>query len=363
MPEPTIKREREPRIDIIRGVAILTIVLNHLTQVVEFGGLSGWLVPTPTRYGYSTAAELFVIMSGYMVGLVYLARPNPSRAIWRRAGTLWLYDVALFVIVLPFVLMMTAAEQKLWGFEAFLSDPVTATVRFATLQKAPRLLDVLHLYILLMLVAPIAIAIQRRSTRSLIGLSVVFYGISQILIIRHIAAVPQGSDDGLLKLMSWQLLFFVPMALGAARMHVRVFRWLDRNWAMLTLLTLLYVIAAITYRSEASGGFIRPEWFAGRYGLHVLRLSHAILVLLLYASLLACAGQWLRAAPFRVVGTIGRHSLDCFAVGVVVTYVFGLLWNRVGGGHVAYYLIALLAVIVTAAAAYVRDRQRTSSAR
>jgi len=33
------------------------------------------MIPTPTRFGYSTAAGLFVMMSGDMVGLVYPGRP------------------------------------------------------------------------------------------------------------------------------------------------------------------------------------------------------------------------------------------------------------------------------------------------
>ncbi len=351
---------REPRIDVIRGFAILTIVLNHLTQVVEDGGLSGWFIPTPTRLGYSTAAELFVIMSGYMVGLVYLSRPSPSLAVWRRAWTLYLYDIALFAIVVPLVLLMTTAERKFWGFTGFFSDPLAAATKFLTLQKAPRLLDILHLYIQLMLVAPVAIAIQRRSTGLLIALSVLIYTVSQILIIRHIAAMPEGNDDGVLKLMSWQLLFFVPMALGVRRIHKPLFAWLDRNWIALGVLLALFGLGALGYLTEGmEGGFVRPAWFAGRYGLHLLRLSHAILTLLLYASILACAARWLNTAPIRAIGTIGRHSLDCFAAGVVATYALGLAWDRIGGGYTAYYAAGVVAVIFTTLVAYWRDRAKT----
>ena len=343
----------------IRGFAILTIILNHLTQVVEFGGLSGWFIPTPTRLGYSSAAELFVIMSGYMVGLVYLARPGPSLAVWRRARTLYFYDIVLLAIAFPLALLMTAAERKFWGFGTFFSDPLTAAIRFLTLQKAPRLLDILQLYIILMLVTPVAIAIQRRSTGLLIAVSAAIYILSQILIIRHIAAVPDGNDDGILKLMSWQLLFFVPMALGVRRIHTPLFAWLERNWIALFVLLALFTLGAWAYTSEGSdGGFVRPAWFAGPYGLHILRLSHAILTLLLYASLLACLGRWLDTDPFRAIGTIGRHSLDCFAAGVVATYALGLAWDRVGGGHVAYYGAALIGVTVTIAVAYWRDARK-----
>jgi hypothetical protein len=348
---------REPRIDILRGFAILTIVLNHLTQAVDAGGLRGGFIPTPTRYGYSTAAELFVFLSGYMVGLVYLARPAPIRAILRRAGTLWLYDLALLALVLPLAAIMTPAELAFWQFTPFLTTPVQAAIDFATLQHAPRLLDILQLYIILMLVAPVAIALHRRSPALMVALSLLLYVAAQVLIIRRIALDPDGRDDGLLKLLSWQALFFVPMALGAWRVHSRVFAWLERNWAALAILIGLFVVAAFAKIWQAE-----PTLFSPRHGLHLLRLGHALLVLLLYASLLTLAGPLLRLWPFRAIGTIGRHSLDCFAAGVVITYLLALVWDRVGGGHALYYLLAMVAVLLTGLVATWRDRRPGRSA-
>ncbi len=338
----------------LRGCALVTILINHLSQVAEAGGLTTSLVPTPTRYGYSTAAELFVILSGYMVGLVYLSRPRPVRAVWRRAGSLWLYNLILLAIVMPLATLMTPSELHFWRLDAFLAAPFPSLFRFATLQQAPRLLDILLLYVTLMLVAPVAITIHHRSPRLLVGLSIALYGLAQVLTIHHVSGSPTANDDGALKLMSWQLLFFVPMALGAWRTHIALFRWLEGNWPALLLLLALFgmgVFAKVT-------GVPQPEWLSGRYGLHILRLGHAVLVLLLYASLLTMAGSWLRAAPFRALAAMGRHSLNCFAAGVVLTYALGLAWDRVGSGHAAYYGVVALAILLTGLVAWQRDRGR-----
>ena len=349
MPEPA-PVPREPRIDMLRGFAILTIVLNHLTQAVEFGGLRGGFIPTPTRYGYSTAAELFVFLSGYMVGLVYLSRPRPMLRVWRRAGTLWLYDLVLLVPVLPLAVTMTPAELNFWHLAPFTTAPAGALLDFATLRHAPRLLDVLQLYIILMLAAPVAIALHRRSPALMISVSLLLYAAAQALIIRRIALDPAANDDGLLKLLSWQALFFVPMALGARRLHVPLFRALDRNWIALAILAALFVAAAVAKPMQ-----LEPAWLSGRHGLHLLRLGHALLVLLLYASVLTLAGRLLDAWPMRAIGSIGRHSLDCFAAGVLLTYGFALLWDHARGGHRAYYLLALAAVLLTGALARALD--------
>lgn len=348
---------RETRIDIVRGIAILVILLNHLTQVAEFGGLRGWMIPTPSRYGYSSAAELFVFMSGYMVGLVYLQRPHPVRAIVRRAATLWTYNAALLAILFPLLLLMSPAELAFWRLDGFATAPVAATLRFLLLQEAPRLLDVLQLYIKLMLLAPVAIAIHRRSPALLIALSVAVYALAQLLTIRHLAAVPDGNTDGALDLMSWQLLFFVPMTLGAMRAHLPLFRALERNRAVLVLLASLFVAAAV---AKAYGA--EPLWFSGRYGLHLLRLSHAMLVLLFYASALTLAGGILARGPFPAIARIGRHSLDCFAGGVLLTYGLGTLWLHSGGGRIDYYAFAALGVACTAALARSRDARKARAA-
>lgn len=346
---------REGRIDVLRGCALVTILINHLSQVAEAGGLTTWLVPTPTRYGYSTAAELFVIMSGYMAGLVYLSRPQPVRAVWRRAGQLWCYNLVLLAIILPTAAVMTPAELAFWRFDDFLAAPALSLFRFVSLQQAPRLLDILLLYVTLMLVAPLAIAIHRRSPLLLVAASVALYALAQLLTIRHVSGSPTANDDGLLKLLSWQLLFFVPIALGAWRIHIPLFRRLEGNWPALLLLVALFAVGVV----GKVGDVQRPEWFTGRYGLHVLRLGHTVLVLLLYASVLAMSGRWLQAAPFRALAAIGRHSLDCFAAGVVLTYALALVWGRAGGGHAAYYGVVIVAILLSAAVAWQRDRRRT----
>lgn len=352
---------REPRIDIIRGCAIIVILVNHLTQVVEFGGLTAWMIPTPTRYGYSTAAELFVIMSGYMVGLVYLARPAPSRAILRRAGTLWLYDLALLAIVLPLSLAMPAGEEAFWRLDAFMSDPAAALWRFATLRDAPRLLDILQLYIWLMLLAPPAIWVQRRFPAAVIPLSVAIYLGAQVMTFAQLRTDPTAHLSLAITLMCWQMMFFVPMALGAGRAHLRLFAWLKGRWWVLAVLLALFIGAGVLRELQREGVLAEVTWMTGPYGLGPMRVLHSMLVLLLYASALTLGFARLRAWPLRLIAAIGRHSLDCFAAGVVVTYVLGTLWSRVEGGYAGYYGFAMLGVALTTLLAVGLERRRLAA--
>lgn len=205
-----------------------------------------------------------------------------------------------------------------------------------------------------MLAAPIAIALHRRAPVVMVAVSVTVYLVAQALIIVRIAADPQQTDDGLLKLLSWQLLFFVPMALGARRIHVRAFAWLDGNRVVLALSVALFIAAALARQAQ-----VEPAIFSGCHGLHLLRLAHAMLVTLLYASLLTLARPLLQTRPLRAVGTIGRHSLDCFVAGVVLTYAMGMVWNRAGRAYLLYLALAIAAVVFTAAVAAWRGARKS----
>ena len=62
---------RDSRIDTIRGFAMVTIIINHFSFLSAELGMTGPQIPTTTTFSVSSAAEIFVALSGYMVGMVY----------------------------------------------------------------------------------------------------------------------------------------------------------------------------------------------------------------------------------------------------------------------------------------------------
>jgi hypothetical protein len=100
---------------------------------------------------------------------------------------------------------------------------------------------------------------------------------------------------------------------------------------------------------------IEPAWLDARHGLTVLRVGHAVLVLLLYLSLLTLLGGWLRRQPFAAVAAIGRRSLDTFAGGVLLTYGLGTLVLRLGSGHGVYLAAVAVGIAATVVLAYALD--------
>ena len=73
---------RDPRIDFLRGVALLTIFIDHVP-----GNFLGTL--TVRNFGFADAAELFVLLAGVSSTLAYgkqFERVGAGRALRRVAG-------------------------------------------------------------------------------------------------------------------------------------------------------------------------------------------------------------------------------------------------------------------------------------
>src|SRR3954471_15564328 len=70
-PDRRISFMRDTKIDVLRGLAIFTITLNHFTWLASDLGLEARAFPTLTQFGFSSSAEIFFLLSGYLVGQVY----------------------------------------------------------------------------------------------------------------------------------------------------------------------------------------------------------------------------------------------------------------------------------------------------
>ncbi|RZK27458.1 MAG: hypothetical protein EOO61_23430 [Hymenobacter sp.] len=98
-----------------------------------------------------------------------------------------------------------------------------------------------------------------------------------------------------------------------------------------------------------------------RDALGLFRVAHSILIVAVYAGLLVAARPIINTKPFTLLATIGRQSLKCFCLGVVITYAFTFLWIGAGRSYLAYLLLVTLAVAVTCAAAVFWDRRKTAA--
>jgi hypothetical protein len=349
---------RDTRLDIIRGLAMVTIVLNHLTEMVFSISRWGrfWKFPTPFYYGFSSAAELFVMLSGYMVGMVYLSKPDPYRKLGNRAWKIYVTSVVVFVAVLPFSQVGSRAYLRHTGLLKFVSDPSSAVLNMLTLQEAPRLIGVLSLYIVLMIATPLFILILKRSVWMAIGISVVLYLFMQWDGALDLVPLPGTPFHPL----AWQLLFFIPMIAGRSRLHIGAFQFIERYPVILPLTALLLLGSAAAKIGSGIGVLPGAPWTA-RMTIGGVAIGHSVVLLIFYMAALTRAKTWLSHQPFRALATIGSHSLYCFAVSIVATYLAGWLWDVAWPNYVSYLVTCAGLVLVTYATALWLERRKANS--
>lgn len=337
MPNPSLTRDH--RIDFFRGLALLMILINHIPGTI-------WENFTSRNFGFSDAAEGFVLMSGIAAGIAYgpaflAGTPSLSAALrpWRRAVTIWwVHCLVIFSILALFLLAIDQpgialmAERR--NIIAAVNDPIGLTLPLMTLGHHFAYADILPLYVVLMIAAPaLLLAASRWPRRTMAGAILMWFFIG---LIRFKMPTWPTENGWSFNPLAWQVLFVAGLLTGLALRQGR--RFLPVNaWALRVAIGFL-IVAAIWVQVPivaAWGGhglwmlheyigvphvftsFDKTFVFLPRL-LHILALAYVISVLPAVKTLAAHP----RLAPIALVG---RHSLPVFATGSVFAYIAQLI--------------------------------------
>lgn len=233
---------RDLRVDLLRGMAIVFVVVNHIDIP------SVYQLITQEAIGAVSGAELFVLLAGVILGMVY--RPRLARDGFAATGALlakraWkLYYTALFVIVSVYLIsripwvdtraVTTFTDQgtgaaggqavgrvyDLYGnMDEIFSYPVPNYV-FADvllLRIGPWQFSVIGLYVVLLLVAPFILwALRRHLAWVVLAVS---WGIYLLSSIHPIRIFPSQFEDSF-PLLTWQVLFVNGLVAGYYRVQI-----------------------------------------------------------------------------------------------------------------------------------------------
>jgi hypothetical protein len=337
---------------------MVTIVLNHFALLVNELGFDGFPVPTLTYFGFSSAAEIFFLMSGWMVGLVYLRRPNRDALVLKRAATIYCFNVFAFVAAILAAWLAGPAVAAATDASFTLANPVEAVARFLVFLQHPYLLGVLMLYVLFMLAAPLAARLLERSPALLIAASLAIYLVVQLMPQLNLpGGAPNGDLQWNFNPLAWQLLFFIGMCLGKIGFHRTAFDYLSgRLWTTAALVGLLLLSAGL-HRIDLHGVLSVP--FTGKENLEPVRLVHTALVVATLAALVVNAPALLKPL-LDWLALNGRQTLYCFTASIPLTYLGAGLWLAVGGGHGTYLALSALLVLAITLVAVLAERWRGS---
>lgn len=330
-----MKSTRDHRIDVLRGLCLLIILIDHSRDfLVGLGSLSPrYFLPTLRDVGLITGLEVFVFLSGYVFGAVYATMLDTGgfvacqKRAFDRVLQIYRANVITFAVVLGLVALLpiaNAAFPRLSTLDLLAQDPFRMTLSFLTLQYGPFYTGILFKFYLLLLAAPAMLVLFRAAPLAAVGLSFGLYALGQA---RPEIGMPwhDGSrwDTNIL---AYQFLFFVAMVMGS-RQWLRTVVLSPRDlrfWAAGAALIVVCGLLVVGRWHERFGvpPFTMP--WTGRDNLEPFRLLYVIVAIPFLVALVPTGDRIQGMRLFAPAAVCGRQSLEAFCVSILVTY--GIVW-------------------------------------
>ena len=205
-------------LDMLRGYALVCIMVDHMP-------LSPTRRVTLSNFSVFDAAELFVLLSGFLVGLVWLgveSKQGQRAAQWRftrRAFEVWRALIIGGVVMALLSAGLNAIGMKhtaIWFQYAIwvIDNPLGYVGALASMWLQPNLLDVLALYVILIASTPLLVPVLQKFPFWFAAGSLVLWWFAPQLNV----LIPNHRDGGLLfNPFGWQLLFYSGVAMGLFR--------------------------------------------------------------------------------------------------------------------------------------------------
>lgn len=334
---------RDLRIDFMRGLAMIIMVVAHIEVFSIFN------LFTSERFGLVSGAEGFVIFAGVVLGSLYRHRLpldgwiTSIYRIWSRAWKLYLVSLVIilsiyFLALIPFVdsheLTMFTNRGANITYPLYPVDDVplpTALNFLFYLEAGPHQAQVLGLYVVLMLLTPLAFAaFHLRYTWLFLACSWGLYAWSQLP--SHVHLVSSNFENAF-SVAAWQLIYFAGLAVGwfkteiTSYMHGNVKRLILVFCGGISLL-MLFVAQNHTnpfLPSWAQVHLLTPETFNYLYNHFAIKntlgplrvLNDLCLLVTLYWLLTVCWTPFYKALGWYLV-PIGQASLYVFIIHVYV---------------------------------------------
>jgi hypothetical protein len=328
---------RDVRIDWLRGLAMTCVIVNHS----KLSSLLSWF--SYERLWVVTAAEVFVVLSGVVLGMVYgrrLARDG-WRAVVRGLGRRALFLYSMFVGVTVSVLALAAMGVDVGSLApsnketaAWFLAPNTMTTsawRDVLLMRAgPWAFEIIGLYVWLVAAAiPCLLMLRYAGWRAVLAVSWALYLWFRL----EPHAVTMAGFESAFPLLAWQLLFVHGIAIGYHRNDVSAF--VGRLPAITPRVAVL-LAAGFTIFAFCNPWTDGPSWLHLRvvsperftdlyeryFTLSDLRVGRLMnLSIALPVAYVMLTRYWTLARPLEAVFVVlGQRSLGAF-----VLHVYGLL--------------------------------------
>lgn len=337
---PSYPAQRDARLDFFRGVALLIIFINH----IPFNELSYY---TPSRFGLSDAAELFVFLSGCAAAIAYqrsfMRFWVGTARVLHRCGQIYMAHLQVFfalalVCVIGNVLFIEPDYIVRLNLHYFFNETQEALLALVSLRYVPNYFDILPMYLVILLLLPLLIALSRIHGVLALTFSLGLY-LAMWLWGLELPADPRSDRPWFFNPLGWQLIFFAGFAIYSG--------WIRPPALNRTLLTLCCLFVIITVPISHEPTYRHVGWLAeiraalapllDKTHLGPLRWLHFMALTYIAVNVLEGRKTLLRKGWPMLISKLGQRSLPVFQVSLVLSYIGGMVLDH--AGHTPWSLL------------------------
>ena len=342
---------RDRAIDVMRGLCIISMTTAHLA-------VGSWPWHLAHAAIFIDGAVGFVLLSGLVVGITQRRKIDAAglgageRKLFRRTALIYVAHLALclfaFVVVTADPTRLDPARAGPYVGVPTLGGPLPAAIATLTLQVNPHYTSILSLYVVLLLLAMLAIAgLAHRLTPLVVVGSLALYGAGYWW--PPVFTFPsQPGVPGAVNWATWQLLFIGALLVG--------WKWRSApiRWALRSRLAWCCALGLVA--TAAGFGWLSRLGLADPWKAVVGRvftegtLAPATILLAFAAALVGypiCRALVRIAAPLASpIARIGRHSLDCYLILSVSVILLPSLYRYDPSGLIAVGVTIDLLVVM-----------------
>lgn len=358
---------RDHRIDFLRGLALASIFINH----VPGNFYEKW---THKNFGFSDAAEVFVILAGFASAYAYFARFERGET-WdatvkaiKRAWTLYMSHIVTTIIGISLFCAATIYFMHpgylddtivYMDIKPLMEDPVRGLIGLVTLGHQLGYFNILPMYMALLLMLPLMMALARYSLSLLLAVSVTLWFATGIFGLD----VPNYPMPGgwFFNPLAWQLLFVIGFILGQRQREGRPMPFSGVLYGLcVAYLLLAYWWVPFDWVINFSGIKLPSTMWSFDKGfvawprlLHVLALA--------YVVMMSPLGRLMHRIPAsNFLTAMGRHSLPVFCVGSLLSMTGAIVRHEWGGSFAHDTVIIATGLLVMGTLAVILDGRKPS---
>jgi len=364
MAEQTVptRRQRDPRLDFFRGVAMLIIFIAHVPR-------NHWSNFIPARFGFSDAAEMFVFCSGFAAAIAF-GGTFIRAGFWHGTGRvlyrIWqLYTAHILVFFLIAGLMVAGnalfAEPNYinrLNLEFFFNETPKALLGLLTLTYVPNYFDIMPMYMGALLMIPVFMALARIHPWLAMGFSVTVYCANWMLDGGLPAHPNHDHLEWFFNPFGWQLVFFTGFAISRGWLTPPGFN------RYLMAASVIFVIAAapishwwffvgyqdsLPFLSEWRDATL-PWRVKTDYG--ILRFIHFLALAYIVINLVRGREHLLLHKVCHPIRTVGQQALPVFLLNMWLAQLGGMVLDQIGRDQVTWALVNLTGLAIVVLFAY-----------